>query len=396
MPSRSRWMILALALAGLGLATASSWVHYRVLTDPTYVSPCDINAAFNCTQVYLSRYGSLYGVPVALGGVIWFALVALLAGFSRPDDNKSSVPSYLFVMACIGLSVILYLAYASFFVLKTGCVLCMGTYVSVLGIFFLVSSLSSDSMMSLPVRLAGDLRRLASRPVALLTAVLYLVGAASLVAFFPKEGSQGAQAAARSTAPTSKAASDFEAAWNQQPRVNLGIPADGASVIVVKFNDYECPSCRQAEEFYKPVLERFAKARPGAVKYVLKDWPWNSKCNFNVSTTIPGHEAACDAAAAARMARDRGKYDAMAAWLYGNQATTPEKVRAAAQSILGVTDFDKEYALKLPDIKRDIADGGVLRIDGTPTFFINGIKAPMLPVEYFELAINLELKKAGQ
>ena len=60
-------MILVFALIGLGFATASTWVHYKVLTDPTYASPCDINAAFNCTQVYLSRFGSVGGVPVALG-----------------------------------------------------------------------------------------------------------------------------------------------------------------------------------------------------------------------------------------------------------------------------------------------------------------------------------------
>ena len=79
MSSRFRGLILVFALVGLGFATASTWVHYKVVSDPTYTSPCDINAAFNCTQVYLSRFGSIGGVPVALGGIFWFALVALVA-----------------------------------------------------------------------------------------------------------------------------------------------------------------------------------------------------------------------------------------------------------------------------------------------------------------------------
>ena len=93
--------------------------------------------------------------------------------------------------------------------------------------------------------------------------------------------------------------------------------------MILKFNDYECPGCGQTEIMYKPVLEKFAKSHPGAVKYVVKDWPWNSACNFNASRTIPGHEASCDAAVAARMARDRGKFEVMTDWLFANQGTTP-------------------------------------------------------------------------
>ena len=198
---------------------------------------------------------------------------------------------------------------------------------------------------------------------------------------------------AQTLSPDAK--SNFEQAWVQQPRVNLGIPAGGAKVVIVKFNDFMCPSCRQAELLYKPLLEKFNRSNPGAVKYVVKDWPWNSSCNFNTASTISGHEAACNAAAAARMARDRGKYDEMVDWLYANQGTTAAAVRSAAERILGVKDFDAEYARKLPDIRRDIADGGVLRIDSTPTFFINGVRVGMIAAPYFELAVSLELKRAG-
>jgi protein-disulfide isomerase len=201
--------------------------------------------------------------------------------------------------------------------------------------------------------------------------------------------------AAQTLSPDAK--SNFEKAWVLQPRVDLGIPANGAKVVIVKFNDFMCPSCRQAEVFYKPILEKFARSNPGAVKYVVKDWPWNSSCNFNTASTISGHEAACNAAAAARMARDRGKYDEMVDWLYANQGTTAAAVRTAAERILGVKDFDAEYARKLPEIRRDVADGGVLRITSTPTFFINGVRLPegTIAAPYFELAVSLELKRAG-
>jgi hypothetical protein len=85
----------------------------------------------------------------------------------------------------------------------------------------------------------------------------------------------------------------------------------------------------------------------------------------------------------------------MADWLFSHQGTTRETLRQEAVRILGPLDFDKEYAARLPDIRRDIADGGVLRVNSTPTYFINGVRLPdgMLPIQYFELALNLELQR---
>ena len=395
MSSRTRALIMALAVVGFGLAAASSYVHYRLLTDPGYVSPCDVNATFNCSQVYLSRFGSVAGVPVAIGGLIWFGLAGLFAAFGRPDGTPSVAAGYLQALSIVGVGVSLYLAYASFFVLRSGCLLCIGTYVCVAGIFLLSLLSHGVSVMRLPSRLLADVRAAIGRPAVAVAAILFVVGTASVVAFFPREGAMAEQAAA-TPAPTGDIRQKFEEAWGKQPRVDMGIPADGAKVIVVKFNDFQCGACAQAETLYKPILQKFAASSPGAVKYVVKDWPWDTDCNFNSSRTIPGHEAACDAAAAARMARDRGKYDEMAAWLYANQGARPEAVREAAQKMLGVTDFDREYAAKLAGIRADIADGGVLNINGTPTYFINGVRLPgAIRPEYFEMAIDIELKKAG-
>jgi len=395
MSSRLRWLILAFAAIGFGLAASSSWVHYRLLTDPGYVSPCDVNTTFSCSQVYLSRFGSVAGVPVALGGLIWFGLVALIAVFGDGDKRDSPAVAYMQALAVIGLGVVLYLAYVSSMVLRTGCLLCMGTYVCVGAIFALVWRANGESLSKLPARLFADLETALRRPVVLAAAVLYLGGAASAVAFFPKESTIAEQAAA-APAVTGDARTNFEAAWAKQPRVDLGIPADGARVIVVKFNDFMCPSCAQAELLYKPVVKKFEGAQPGKVKYVVKDWPWNNRCNFNSNGTIPGHEASCDAAVAARIAKDQGtaKYDEMTNWLYTHQGVPPAQVREAATRILGVKDFDKEYALKLPSIRSDIADGGVLGIQGTPTYYLNGVKLPNgMPPAYFELAINIELNR---
>jgi uncharacterized membrane protein/protein-disulfide isomerase len=411
MSSRSRVAILLLALTGAGFAGASAWVHYRILTDPTYISPCDINASFNCSQVYLSTYGSVAGVPVALGGLAWFALVALIAAFSRQVSPAQKARSrggseiggatYIFALSIVGLASILYLGYVSFFVLETGCLLCMGTYACVIGIFLISGAASSGGLAQVPARLPADLRAAFAAPTTFLVAVLYLVFTGSAVAFFPRELAPG-QSAAQAPAPTGDVEAAFRQAWLAQPRVDLGIDPEGAQVLIVKFLDYQCPSCRAAHLTYEPILDRYAVSHPGAVREVVKDYPLNSRCNFTMTTAL--HEAACEEAVLVRLARDRGQAGEVIDWLFSlpNQtAVTPAQIRAEAERRFGVTNFDRVYQEKLPAIRRDVADGAALNVNSTPTYFVNGVRAQTsegwLAAPLMDLAIRIELERvAGQ
>jgi len=198
----------------------------------------------------------------------------------------------------------------------------------------------------------------------------------------------------------------FLAAWAQQIRHDVHVPAAGARLVVVKFNDWMCPGCRMAYQEFKPLLAKY-QATPGALKYVERDWPWNKDCNQATNETFNGHEAACDAAAAVRLAADRGQRDAMIEWLFANQPQTmeqrqsmPNRVRAKATQMLALKDFASGYAAKLPDIRRDVAEGITLEIHSTPTYFINGIRAvgadqTTIPTHYFELALRYEYEKNG-
>ncbi len=358
MSPRSRWLILSLAVLGLVFASSSAWVHHRLMTDAAYVSPCDLNSTFDCSQVYLSPYGSVAGIPVALGGMFWFGLVALVAWFSSarrgasvsggPGGSDQPGGAYLFALSTVGLAVVLYFGYTSFFVLKTACLLCLGTYVCVVGLFITSGVTSSMSVSQLPPRFFRDLGTSLRRPLAVVFALLLLGGIGYAAAVFPREGTRPQ---APTTAIPADAVAAFTEAWAQQRRVDLGIPAGGAKVVVVKFNDYECPPCGATFAWYKPVFEKFEKTNPGAVKVVFKDWPWNSRCNFNLTPGAPAHPGACDGAAAVRMAQDRGKAKEleMQEWLYANQPTmTPATVKAAAERILGREGLRRRVRAETP------------------------------------------------
>ena len=142
-------------------------VHYRLLADPLYRSVCDFNATWSCTQVYESAYGAFWGIPVAVGGVVWFAAVTLLAlaglrgaGRSGPTGRwPARIAGYIFALSVLGLSVVLYLGYASFFVLKTYCLFCFITYFAVAGMFLVSGAAADGTMTGLPGARPGDLAR---------------------------------------------------------------------------------------------------------------------------------------------------------------------------------------------------------------------------------------------
>lgn len=386
-----RWLVV-FALLGLAASSAAAWVHYNLLRNPNYASFCDINQTVSCREAYLSRYGSVAGVPVAVGGVVFFVFVLLLVWASRGKSRVAdSAPAYIFAASTLGLAVVLYLAYASFFVLKEVCPLCATTYVAVIGVFIVSGGASSVPMTSLPTRAFRDLRVLVGTPLAVIVAILFLGGAASAVAFFPH--ASDAQAAPAAPPLSQDQRSEFERWWDQQEKVEVPYPADGAKVLIVKFNDYQCPPCRQTYFAYEPILAKY-KDRPKDVKYILKHFPLDPACNSAVPSLV--HPAACDAAAAAVMAQKKGTFDKLTDWFFSHQEElSPATVKTAAREVGGITDWDAEYAKAIQEVKTDASTGGVLGVGSTPTFFINGrrIKGG-LPTQYFEAAIELELKRA--
>jgi uncharacterized membrane protein/protein-disulfide isomerase len=398
----ARRLVWGLALIGLVASLTSLYVHYRLLTTPGYSSFCDVSATVSCTQAYLSRYGSYKGVPVALLGAIWFASTLLLAWLevAGPPALRETAPGYLFLSSTVALAIILYLAYAAFFVLKVVCFLCLATYAAVIGLFIVSGLASTIPMTRVLRRIPGDLRALVARPAALAAVIVFAAGAASALAFFPSEASLRGQAAQQpaAAAPTPDVRAEFAKWWAAQPRTTVPVSADGAAVVVVKFSDYQCGACASTHFAMKPILAKYQAQYPGAVKFVEKDFPLQPDCNSTVTRAF--HLAACDAAAAVRMAQQNGKGGALQDWLYGNQPSiSPATVRDMAASVGGVRDFDGGYGLAINGVKADVGLGRLLNVRVTPTFYVNGVKAedggqPISP-QFIDIAIELELKKAG-
>lgn len=391
MSALARKLLVAFGVLGLAASTAASWVHYHLIINPDYASFCDVNATISCKQAYLSRYGSVGGVPVAVGGVAFFVLVLLLVWGSRGKSRiGDSAPAYIFSLSTLALAVVLYLAYASLFILKEVCPLCVTTYIAVAGVFVISGGASSVPLSSLPKRGLRDLGALASSPVALVVALLFLGGTVSAVAFFPRSEERPV---VRVEPLAQEQQTELERWWDLQPKVEVPYSNDGAKVLLVKFNDYQCPPCRATYFAYESIIQKY-KDRPTDFKYILKHYPLDPSCNTSVAALV--HPAACSAAAAAVMAGPKGTFDKLTDWFFMHQdQLSPSTVRTAAKDVGGIADFDAEYPKAIQEVKTEAATGAVLGVNSTPTFFLNGRKIGGLPPAALDTLIQIEIKRAG-
>src|SRR5919109_5347998 len=93
MKKHARTLIIILGALGLAASVAALYVHYWLLADPSYTSFCDVSETISCEAVLTSRYGSLFGIPVAVGGAIWSALVLLLGVFGMRPAVPPAAPA---------------------------------------------------------------------------------------------------------------------------------------------------------------------------------------------------------------------------------------------------------------------------------------------------------------
>jgi uncharacterized membrane protein len=394
MSSTSRKLLVAFSLLGLVASSAATYVHYNLIQNPDYSSFCDFNATVTCKAAYLSRYGSIGGIPVAVGGILFFTWVLLMVWAARGKSAvKDSAPAYVFAGSTLALAVVLYLAYASFFVLKEVCPLCVATYVAVIGVFIISGGASSVSMSSLPSRLLRDMRVLVGTPLALAVALIFIAGASWGMTVFPRETDRPQ---ARPV-PTLTADQQTELAkwWDVQPKSpNFPYDNNGAKVLIVEFADFQCPHCKDAYFALKPIIDKYA-ANPKDVTFVFKTWPLNSHCNAAVP--VANFVASCDASALYVMAKQKGTGDALKDWFFLHQADlSPDTVRQAATDVAKVSDFQAGYEKAIQEVKTDAAVGTSLQVHSTPTFFINGRALPAggIAPQYFDSIIQLELSRA--
>ena len=138
MSPRARRILLAiasLAVAGIVVSSLSLYHHY----DRSQSSFCDFGGNFNCDIVNRSIYSKVFGIPVALVGIIGYVGLLALAALSK---DKQGSERLLLVASLAGLAFALRLTYIEGFVLAAWCALCLTSLAIILAIAVLSAILS--------------------------------------------------------------------------------------------------------------------------------------------------------------------------------------------------------------------------------------------------------------
>jgi len=138
---------------------------------------------------------------------------------------------------------------------------------------------------------------------------------------------------------------------------------DDAPVTLVEYGDFECPSCGAAY----PYVERVRKKMGSRLRFVFRHFPLTQM-----------HPHAMHAAEAAEAAGAQGKFWQMHGMLFEHQDALEDAdlVRYAKALHLDDKRFASELASEAHGerIREHIGSGIRSGVNGTPTFFINGVR----------------------
>ena len=125
--------VVGTVASALGLGVAG-YLTYEHFTSSTSLA-CSDNGVVNCLKVTTSTYSAVAGVPVAVLGLVFFAVMLVLQlppMWRRPDP---AVRLGRLAWAVVGLCTVLYLLYAELFAIDAICLWCTSVHVLTLVLF---------------------------------------------------------------------------------------------------------------------------------------------------------------------------------------------------------------------------------------------------------------------
>jgi len=162
---------------------------------------------------------------------------------------------------------------------------------------------------------------------------------------------------------------------------------EDAKVTILEFTDYECSFCaRFYHETYKPLVAGYGDR----VKFVTR--------NFPIAQIHPHAEKAAEAA---ECAGDQDRYWSYHDMLFEHQEALDEESLLGYASVLGldVEHFGEclSSGEKAEVIRTDMEAAFSYGVEGSPTFFINGLRIEgVVPLEVLKQLIEQAERESGE
>jgi protein-disulfide isomerase len=169
----------------------------------------------------------------------------------------------------------------------------------------------------------------------------------------------------------------------------------GAPVVIVEFSDFQCPFCREEA---KALRENLLKTYPSEVRLYFKDYPLDQIHNWAKPAALAGRCV---------FRQEPALFWEYHDWIFDKQReitaeNLKEKTAAWAQGkALDALQFGRcvETRSTEAEVDRSVAEARALKINSTPTLFINGRAVSGAAWPELKAYIDFELdhaKKTGQ
>ena len=143
-----RWAVLAsglLVLAGLGVATYMTYVHFHGVQSLV----CAGNGIVNCAKVTTSAQSYFLGMPVSVLGLGYFVAATVFFNPIAWRSRHRIVHLARVVMAVAGMIFVLWLLYAELIIIRSICEWCTGVHLITFALFVI-------TMIAVPPMLAAQ------------------------------------------------------------------------------------------------------------------------------------------------------------------------------------------------------------------------------------------------
>ena len=347
-------------------------------------SLCNVSTTFNCDSAAVSRYSSLFGIPMALlGAVTQLAfLIFLLSSQWNLSEHSDLLRRLIFWLALFVAAISIIMANISIFALNSYCPFCIVTYV--LSFISLFAAFKYQTENPWP-KLTSDISQFFSSvrwPVVLLIAIpaLGYVGNSIILDSY---GFGKLEMIIQDSVNQWEQSPSFE--FKPDQGLTLG-NSKNPKMVIVEFADFLCPHCRLAY----PALHAFVQSHPDT-QLIFKSFPLDAKCNKNLTHEGDGYRCKLAGAVfcAAKLFNKGWEFHD---WLFDNQENMkaidhfPEILENASSKNLVSADAIKKCLdedATLDALQATSLEGFNAKIEGTPTIFVNGKILPrgqFLPV----------------
>lgn len=119
-------------MVGFAVAGYLTFEHY---TSSTSLSCPAGGGAINCLKVTTSIYSMIHGVPVAVLGLVFFAVMAVLQSPPAWRSDRLEIRAARVVWSLVGVGTALWLVYAELFKIDAICLWCSAVHVITLAVF---------------------------------------------------------------------------------------------------------------------------------------------------------------------------------------------------------------------------------------------------------------------